>query len=184
MKTWIGSDFHWGHKNIMQFCPVTRGHYRDVDHMNQDMIQQWNNIVQPEDMVYMLGDVAFMNGFEASKILNSLTGRKILIKGNHDNKTIKDYHFRNAFEQIHDYLEINYAGTKVCMFHYPIAEFNSQHRGAVHFHGHLHQNSSGLEKYRVRNVGWDCTGRILSTMEEMIADAMCGEIKSHGNGAT
>lgn len=184
MKTWIGSDFHWGHKNIMNFCPATRAHYRDVDHMNRDMIEQWNNLVEPEDLVYMLGDIAFMNGFEASKIVNSLNGRKILIKGNHDNKTIKDFHFRNSFEEIHDYLEIHYNGVKVCMFHYPIAEFNSQHRGAVHFHGHLHQNPSGLEHYRVRNVGWDCTGRILSTMEQMIADALKGAIKGHGNGAT
>lgn len=182
MKTWIGSDFHWGHTNIMKFCPETRGHYRDVAHMNQDMIDQWNRMVAPEDLVYMLGDIAFMGAYDASKIMNSLNGRKILIKGNHDSKTVKDLNFRQAFAEIHEYLEVNYAGTKVCMFHYPIAEFNSQHRGAVHFHGHLHQNLSGLEQYRVRNVGWDYTGRILSTMEEMIEDAMRGEIKRHGNG--
>lgn len=182
MKTWIGSDFHWHHKNIMKFCPETRGHYRDVAHMNQDMIDQWNSMVAPEDLVYMLGDIAFCSGFEASTIMSKLQGRKILVMGNHDTKTVKDKNFCREFEEIHNYLEVNYAGTKICMFHYPIAEFNSQHRGAVHFHGHLHQHPSGLEQYRVRNVGWDYTGRILSTMEEMIADAMRGEIKRHGDG--
>lgn len=179
MKTWIGSDFHWGHKNIMNFCPDTRGHYRDIHHMNQDMIDQWNNMVAPEDLVYMLGDIAFMNGFEASKIVNRLSGRKILIKGNHDSKIIKDVNFKNSFEEIHDYLVVNYNKHRVVMFHYPISEWDQMHRGSIHFYGHLHQNKSGLENYRARNVGWDCTGKILSSMEEMIEDALKGVIKSH-----
>jgi calcineurin-like phosphoesterase family protein len=177
MKTYIGSDFHFGHNNIMKFCPETRGHFRDINHMHDEMIRMWNETVMPEDTVYMLGDIAFMAASHAANILRNLNGRKILVKGNHDSKTVKDKSFVACFDEIHDYLEIRYDGHHVVMFHYPIAEFNRQHHGAVHFHGHLHQNPSGLEQYRVRNVGWDYTGRFLSTMEEMIADALKGEIK-------
>lgn len=179
MKTWIGSDFHWGHKNIAKFCPDTRGHYADINHMNEDMVKQWNELVQPEDLVYMLGDVAFMSASEASATMARLNGRKILIKGNHDSKTVKDKTFRSCFEEIHDYLVINYDKHRVVMFHYPICEWYQMHRGSIHFYGHLHQNKSGLEQYRARNVGWDYTGKILSSMEEMIDDALKGEIKSH-----
>jgi calcineurin-like phosphoesterase family protein len=179
MKTYIGSDFHWGHRSITQFCPDTRGHFRDVDHMDAEMVRMWNETVTPKDTVYMLGDIAFMAASHAAVILRGLNGRKILIKGNHDSKAIKDKSFAACFHEIHDYLEIKYDGHRVVMFHYPIAEFNRQHHGAVHFHGHLHQHPSGLERYRVRNVGWDYTGRFLSTMEEMIADALKGEIKPH-----
>ena len=182
MKTWIGSDFHWGHSGIMRHCPDTRGHYRDVDHMNADMCEQWNKIVGKNDLVYMLGDIAFMNAYEASKIIRDLNGRKILIVGNHDSKTIRDPSFRKCFQEIHHYLETRYDGNRLVMMHYPISEWNQCHHGAIHFHGHLHQNPSGLERYRARNVGWDYTGRFLSTMEEMIEDAMRGEIKRHGNG--
>lgn len=183
MKTWIGSDFHWGHKHIHKFCPDTRGHFTDVEHMNAEMVRMWNELVQPEDTVYMLGDIAFMQASQAVPVMRSLAGRKILIKGNHDRKNLKDRRFFACFDEVHDYLDIHYNGNQIVMFHYPILEWDRCHHGAIQFHGHLHQNPSGLERYRVRNVGWDYTGRFLSTMEEMIADALKGEIKAH-NGRT
>jgi calcineurin-like phosphoesterase family protein len=179
MKTWITSDTHWGHKNIMKFCPETRGHFKDVAHMNSEMIRMWNEKVEPGDLVYILGDVAFCSASDAAKILQSLNGDKILVEGNHDNKSVKDVSFRNCFKEIHKYLEVNYNGTKVVMFHYPITEWNQVHRGSVHFYGHLHQNVSGLEKYRARNAGWDCTGNIVTLIDDLIADALKGEIKGH-----
>ena len=49
MKTWVTSDLHFGHKNIMSFCPVTRAHYNnDVDYMNEKMVMEWNEKVSPE----------------------------------------------------------------------------------------------------------------------------------------
>jgi len=179
MKIYVGSDFHWGHANIMKFCPVTRAPYRDVAHMNETMVLEWNSIVEPGDLVYMLGDIAFMSGFDASKIVNQLNGEKILIEGNHDVKTLKDTHFRSAFRETHKYHEIVYQGTKVCMFHYPIAEWNQMHRGSVMLHGHLHGNTSGLEEYRSLDVGMDATGSIVISIEDAIARALKGKIKGH-----
>jgi calcineurin-like phosphoesterase family protein len=180
MKTWITSDLHFGHKNIMTFCPVTRARFRnDVDYMNQAMIEEWNAIVGVEDTVYILGDVAFMSGSDAAKTVNRLNGNKILVRGNHDRKTLLDVNFRNAFKEVHEYLDINYNGTKVVMFHYPIAEWDQMHRGSVHFHGHLHGNPNGLEEYRIRDMGMDATGNIVTSMETAIADALKGKIKGH-----
>jgi hypothetical protein len=65
------------------------------------------------------------------------------------------------------------------MFHYPIAEWDQMHRGSVHFHGHLHGNVSGMEKYRCRDMGMDATGNIVTKMEDAIKDALKGEIKGH-----
>lgn len=182
MKTWITSDLHFGHRNIAKFCPETRGHWdtrNDPDKMDRDMIQMWNAQVAPEDTVYLLGDVAFCPADRAAKILRQLNGRLLLIEGNHDQKNLKSQEFRDCFAEIHKYLEIEYQGTFCVLFHYPIAEFNKQHRGGCHFHGHLHQNKSGLEHYRVRNAGFDYTGKIVWQMEDAIADAMKGEIKGH-----
>jgi hypothetical protein len=53
------------------------------------------------------------------------------------------------------------------------------HRGSIHFHGHLHGNPSNLEKYRARDVGYDATGKIVTLMEDAIASALRGEIRSH-----
>jgi calcineurin-like phosphoesterase family protein len=180
MKTYITSDLHFGHTNIMKFCPGNRGHFRDVAHMNSEMIRLWNTVVEPEDLVYILGDVAFTNAQTAVGIMHSLNGRKILIQGNHDVKLIKDANFRQCFESVHDYLRLVYNKQQlVVMFHYPIWEWDQMHRGSIHFHGHLHGNPSNLEKYRARDVGYDATGKIVTLMEDAIASALRGEIRSH-----
>lgn len=147
--------------------------------MNEDMIVMWNEKVSPQDTVYILGDVAFMPTSESVKILQRLNGNKVLVEGNHDQKSLRDPVFRGCFKEIHKYYSMTYAGTRVIMFHYPIAEYDCQHRGAVHFHGHLHGNPSGLEHYRVRDMGFDATGNIVTLMEDAIADALTGKIKGH-----
>ncbi len=180
MKTYITSDTHWGHKNIMNFCPVSRARFRnDLDYMNEAMVKEWNDLIEPEDLVYILGDVAFLPAPKATEYMRRLNSRKILVQGNHDRKLLQDPGFRGCFEEIHHYLDVNYNGTKCVMFHYPIAEWDQMHRGAVHFHGHLHGGVSGLEKYRCRDMGMDATGVIAVLMEDAIRDAMRGEIKGH-----
>ena len=180
MKTYLTADLHFGHKNIMKFCPVTRARFKDdVDYMTEAMIKEWNDIVEPVDTVYILGDVAFTNGYDAALIMMRLNGRKILIEGNHDRKTLMDVNFRNQFAEVHNYFTTTYNGHFITMFHYPIAEWDRMHRGALHFHGHLHGGTSGLEEFRAVDVGMDATGFIVIEMEDAIAKAVKGKIKGH-----
>ena len=65
------------------------------------------------------------------------------------------------------------------MFHYPIAEWDQMHRGALHFHGHLHGGANGLEKYRALDVGMDATGEIVITLDRAIRMIKDKEIKGH-----
>ena len=50
--------------------------------------KNWKKLVKPEDTVVVLGDISWALNYEEAledfKFLNSLPGRKILIKGNHD----------------------------------------------------------------------------------------------------
>jgi calcineurin-like phosphoesterase family protein len=179
MKTWITSDLHFGHNNIIKFCPKTRGHYRDVDHMNSDMISLWNTSVGQDDLVYILGDVAFTSASQATAIMKSLAGNKILIHGNHDSKLIKDPGFQRCFKEIHTYLRLTYNKTLVIMFHYPIWEWDQMHSGSVHFHGHLHGNDNGMPNSRALDVGFDATGQVVSDMDIMIKQALKGLIRNH-----
>lgn len=181
MKTFITSDLHFGHKNIMSFCSVTRARFKnDVDYMNETMTREWNEIVSPGDLTYILGDVAFLPAQAAVAYMRRLNGRKILVAGNHDEKLLKDPRFRACFEEIHNYLEINYDGNHIVMCHYPFAEWNRMHRGAINFHGHLHGNPSGMEQYRSVDVAMDAqNGYIVTLMEDAIRKALKGEIKSH-----
>ena len=147
--------------------------------MNNAMAEEWNNRVEPDDLVYILGDVAFMSGSDAGRMINRLNGTKILVEGNHDRKTLLDVTFRTAFKEIHKYLDITYDGHRIVMFHYPIAEWDQMHRGALHFHGHLHGGASGLEKYRALDVGMDSTGEIVISIERAIRLIKDKEIKGH-----
>lgn len=177
-KIYITADTHWGHKNILNFNPDTRK-YLDIDHMNSSMIKEWNNIVTPNDLVYHLGDVAFTNAEKATAIMNQLNGRKILIKGNHDDKLVQDAKFVACFEEIHSYLEIRHNDILVCMFHFPIMDWRNAGRGSVHLHGHCHSNPTGLEQYRIRDVGMDATGKVVSLLDDVVKDALTGEIKAY-----
>jgi calcineurin-like phosphoesterase family protein len=180
MKTWVTSDLHWGHRNIMSFCEESRKRFNnDLPYMNETMVREWNELIAPEDTVYILGDVAFMSGQDAAKVVNRLNGIKILIEGNHDRKNLQHGDFRNAFNEVHKYLEVTYDKHLIVMCHYPFAEWNCMHRGSLHFFGHLHGGVSGMERYRSFDVGMDATGVIAISMEDAIASAMKGAIKEH-----
>ena len=88
MKYFIISDTHFNHTNIIKYCNRP---FKDVKEMNKAMIKNWNSVVSKRDVVIHLGDVALGNKEEARKIIKQLNGRKILIKGNHDNWTDEFY---------------------------------------------------------------------------------------------
>lgn len=59
--------------------------------MNATIIANWNQRVQADDQVYLLGDVAMVpnkpSAFaEVAAVLEQLNGQLIIIKGNHDNR--------------------------------------------------------------------------------------------------
>ena len=170
MKTFVCADTHFGHGNIMKFCPNTR-QYRDADHMNAMLVQEWNGTVGVDDLTYILGDFAFLQASKASAIARMLNGRKILIQGNHDHKLLNDRTFRDCFEEVHMYHEINVDGTKVCMFHYRISEWNQCHRGSVHLFGHQHGSLSDTGN-RSMDVGMDATGCVVLELQDAVLRMM------------
>ncbi len=182
MTVWVTSDLHFYHKNILKYSAKTRP-YSDVSEMNESIQLEWNTNVHPDDTVYILGDVAFSNAQQAAAILCRLNGRKVLIRGNHDAKLVKQPDFCQFFENIYDYYELNYEGFKVVMFHFPIIEWNNCHRGSILLHGHLHGNPSGLEQFRAFDVGLDATGKVVSKLDDIISLALARKIFAHGIGA-
>lgn len=77
---YFSSDQHYWHNNVIRYC--TRPH-ASVEEMNEDMVRKWNEIVRPEDTVYVLGD--FSLAFRAVETFSQrLMGTKVLVPGNHD----------------------------------------------------------------------------------------------------
>lgn len=70
--------------------------------MDKALIKNWNEMVSNKDLVIHLGDVALCGKERFRQIMSQLNGRKMLIRGNHDNWT--DEFYREAgFEYVSRY---------------------------------------------------------------------------------
>lgn len=130
------SDLHFGHKNIIRF---DNRPFNDIEEMNKVLIENWNKVVSNIDTIYILGDM-FWYKTDTKHILQQLNGRKILIKGNHDDvKGIENY-----FEDIFNYLEIKYNHKTFILSHYPILIYNKQHSNGIMLYGHVHNSEEEI----------------------------------------
>lgn len=132
------SDTHWWHKGVIDY---SKRPYKDVDEMNEALIENWNRIVSPKQHVFHLGDFSFGNRVNTENILRRLNGNKYLILGNHDRDMNK---YKSYFIWIRDYYELTVNDLchqqKIILFHYPIGSWNKCHYGSWQLHGHCHGN--------------------------------------------
>jgi len=78
---WLISDTHFGHNK--DFIWKARG-FNSVEEMNNEIIKRWNNVVEPNDIVYHLGDIIMGDLNSGIEIINQLNGKIRLAIGNHD----------------------------------------------------------------------------------------------------
>lgn len=166
------SDLHGFHENIIRICNRP---YVTVEDMNADIVAKWNAKVKSEDDVYILGDMFFKytDIQQVKDILNTLNGKKHLIKGNHD-KFLKQLRWQDYFEEVVYYKEINDNGRMVCLFHYPIEEWNGYYRNSYMLYGHVHGNMDNIKQHpRKFNVGVDVNDFEPKTLDELIEKYGC-----------
>jgi calcineurin-like phosphoesterase family protein len=129
MKTFVISDPHFGHANIIKFCNRP---FSSVEEMDNTMVRLWNEVVGHDDKVIVNGDFMFYK--KDTGIFNSLKGHKFLVMGNHDHSATKNL----GWEGVYDIMDFIYNQRKVVMFHYPIEEWNGKFHGSIHLFGHVH----------------------------------------------
>jgi calcineurin-like phosphoesterase family protein len=141
----------------MKLNPTTR-QGSDPEQMNELIVSAWNNTVNENDHVFLLGDVSFGKESSTWDMIHRLNGKIHLIRGNHDQVILKSSPLKCQFVEVLDYKEINVDGVKVCMMHYPIEDWNGGHRGSYMLHGHTHgsiNNSVHNSVHRRMDVGID-----------------------------
>jgi calcineurin-like phosphoesterase family protein len=155
MTTFFIGDTHFGHKNILMF-----GHrnFTDIEAHDEALIQNWNKKVNPKDVVYHLGDVAFSK--EGLTKVGRLNGVKKLVMGNHDQYPTEEY--LKYFTKLYGAKGFD----KYLLTHIPVAtnQFD-RYPGAKNIHGHLHHNS--IEDDRYINVSCEQVNFTPIALEEL-----------------
>lgn len=137
-RTWITSDSHFGHHNIIGFCDRPERH-------EEILLKRWNEAVPDDATLLHLGDLSWKNnGYFKNIIAPKLKGKeKLLIMGNHDKQRFSFYRdsgFRiiKPFEQS---MTIGGKDVMVSFSHYPLKKPAGPWN--VHIHGHIHNNGYG-----------------------------------------
>ena len=156
-EVFFTADSHFGHSGVIR---LSNRPFRSLEEMEEALIDQWNAVVTPDDLVYHLGDFCFKGSKPAARVLERLNGAVVLIRGNHDSdNTAKLPHWRS----VHDLLEIRHQKQRLVLCHYPMLEWPGAWRGAVHLHGHTHgavpphrqRADVGVDVWRYRPITLD-----------------------------
>ena len=169
----VTSDHHFGHARISELADRP---FVSVAEMNAVMIERWNALVKPGDVVLHLGDLALGPIEQSVALTAQLNGTRLLVPGNHDrvspatqsNRAVE--RFRPLYEGagwtvLPEILEGTRHGVRLLASHYPYAgdttgvERHSSHRpidtGIPLLHGHTHEHDFGPHDSHEFHVGVD-----------------------------
>lgn len=172
--TLFASDLHLGHKNIVELC---KRPFSDVDEMDTALIENWNRKVKKNDVVYLTGDIVW-DKKKVAYYMEQLSGKKILIAGNHDSSWIKREECQKYFEEILPYLEVHLNGHPITMCHYPMLEWRSSREELKRklgylIHGHIHNRIADeyrqlFLQFNALNAGVDINSFEPVTFDELL----------------
>lgn len=142
-KVWFTSDLHFWHKNICKYCNRP---YESVEEMNEGIIQNWNSVVQEDDVVFVLGDLSFCGIEKLRLLISQLKGNIFLIQGNHDSdKVVNKLYEEGLIKDYFKLLEVTIVNDEECpnqqltLCHFPMIDWYNKEKGAWMVHGHQHQ---------------------------------------------
>lgn len=136
--TYYIADLHFGHSNILSF---DNRMFPSIEVHDAELVTRWNEVVSPDDTVWILGDVSWYGPQRTTEILGELNGTKNLVTGNHDKRMIRSRDVRDCFAEIVPYKEIELeGGGGIVLCHYPIPCFNNHYYGWFHLYGHVHNS--------------------------------------------
>jgi calcineurin-like phosphoesterase family protein len=146
------SDTHFNHAKIIGYSSRP---FCKVEEMDRVMIDNWNSVVKPGDLVYHLGDFAFVKTPELLNFYRQLlNGTIFYIFGNHDRK--KWFRKNDKFAGKRNLKEIKVKGVNITLCHYEMKVWNKSHYGAWHLYGHSHTSNPCGDKMSLSlNVGVD-----------------------------
>ena len=112
-KTFMISDTHFRDKEVFEMSGENKN-FKSVADKDAAIISNWNEVVKPEDTVFILGD------FGDPNYMTKLNGHKYFIYGNHDKPNMADIKFpivyKNFFILSHEPMFITEDGPYANIF--------------------------------------------------------------------
>jgi calcineurin-like phosphoesterase family protein len=139
MTIYFTSDQHFSHFNIIKYCNRP---FSTIEEMNDTIIDNYNQLITPNDTCYMMGDFAMKGSYSyLCSLMWRLNGKKHYILGNHDNQA----HFQQmvndkVIESCNQVLGVSINKQYIWMSHYPHLTWNKSHHGSWCTHGHNHSS--------------------------------------------
>lgn len=143
--------------------------FHDVEHMDQTLRANWNQVVGEEDIVYVLGNFAW-DPTTAEEMLSSLNGTIIIVPGEIDAPLLEleDKEMmpegcaviEHIFTADEDNLTVSY---------WPLAEWPDKAKGAYSFFGLPNSKYKTDHKKRMVNVACDFWGYKPQSLENIMA---------------
>lgn len=141
------SDLHFGHENILKFC---KRPFNSVEEMDEALIENWNSVVKPNDLVFNLGDFAFAPRWRWYEILGRLNGVHTLILGNHDITRWPGDNVMELFHRVEQQMILKIDERYVYLNHYPFlcygGSYRSPEQAVWNLHGHVHSSPNPTER--------------------------------------
>lgn len=170
VKVWFTSDTHFSHGNIIKYCnrPFLteadekaladnggtwhRGAWKGegsapwritreaIDMMDNKMIDEINEVVGKNDVLWHLGDFSMFNRKDhdyygrCKRFRDRIKCDEVnIVWGNHDNPCVRD-----LFNEAHNLVGICVNGQNIALCHYALAIWDKNHRSSWHLYGHSH----------------------------------------------
>lgn len=138
------SDTHFGHDKEFLYGP--RG-FTNIKDMNEAIIENWNSVVKPGDITYLLGDIMLGDNEAGIECVRQLNGQIFIIWGNHCTTTRQNMLFmdeRTRHKMLGGWYAfmIKHGKFSFYLSHYPTltANYDDKYfsRHVINLHGHVH----------------------------------------------
>ena len=131
MTVFFTADEHYGHytskdKNIIKYCNRP---FSSIEKMDETLINNHNEVVRDQDIVYHLGDFTLGNLDMAESYYQKLNGCHFFLQGSHD---------RWFWEPRPFIIEKKIQGQHIVMCHYAMRVWARSHYNSWQIYGHSH----------------------------------------------
>ena len=175
-KVFVTSDWHFGHDR--QFIWGPRG-FTSIEEHNAEIVRRHNEVVGPDDEVYVLGDLMLGDNKVGLAAIAQLNGRLHVVCGNHDTDARIE-----AYENLPNVVEVctaaRFKWDKLNFYcsHWPThtdnLEKESINQCMINFFGHSHKKTNFHDDipfiYHVGVDSHDCYPVLISDAVKEIKD--------------